>query len=104
MSTFLCYYKTMKELVEKIENLKKELDNSKEVKHIKELNSKLKDNKELISLIEKYNNTQDESIKEKIINNEFFREYKLSENEINYIILELNSKLKQISKKGSCSK
>ena len=94
----------MKELIEKIDNVKKELDNSKEVKHIKELNSKLKDNKELISLIEKYNNTQDESIKEQIVNNEFFREYKLSENEINYIILEINSKLKQISKKGSCSK
>ena len=94
----------MKELIEKIDNVKKELDNSKEVKHIKELNSKLKDNKELISLIEKYNNTQDESIKEQIVSNEFFIEYKLSENEINYIILEINSKLKQISKKGSCSK
>ena len=104
MSTFLCYDKTMKELIEKVENLKKELDNSKEVKHIKELNSKINDNKELISLIEKYNETQNESIKEQIINNEFFREYKLSENEINYIILEINSKLKQISKKGSCSK
>ena len=104
MSTFLCYDKTMKELIEKVENLKKELDNSKEVKHIKELNYKINDNKEFISLIEKYNETQDESIKEQIINNEFFREYKLSENEINYIILEINSKLKQISKKGSCSK
>ena len=104
MSTFLCYDKTMKELIEKVENLKKELDNSQEVKHIKELNSKINDNKELISLIEKYNETQNESIKEQIINNEFFRGYKLSENEINYIILEINSKLKQISKKGSCSK
>ena len=94
----------MKELIEKVENLKLELDNSKEVKHIKELNSKIKDNKELLYLIEKYNSTQNESIKEEIINNKFFREYKLSENEINYIILEINSKLKQISKKGSCSK
>ena len=94
----------MKELIEKVENLKLELDNSKEVKHIKELNSKIKDNKELLNLIEKYNSTQNESIKEEIINNKFFREYKLSENEINYIILEINSKLKQISKKGSCSK
>ena len=94
----------MKEIIEKVENLKLELDNSKEVKHIKELNSKIKDNKELLYLIEKYNSTQNESIKEEIINNKFFREYKLSENEINYIILEINSKLKQISKKGSCSK
>ena len=94
----------MKEIIEKVENLKLELDNSKEVKHIKELNSKIKDNKELLNLIEKYNSTQNESIKEEIINNKFFREYKLSENDINYIILEINSKLKQISKKGSCSK
>ncbi len=94
----------MEELIEKIENIKKELDNSKEVIHIKELNNKIKDNKELLNLIEKYNNTQSESIKEEIIKNEFFREYKLSENEINYIILEINSKLKQISKKGSCSR
>ena len=94
----------MEELIEKIENIKKELDNSKEVKHIKELNNKIKDNKELLNIIEKYNNTQSESIKKEIINNEFFREYKLSENEINYIILEINSKLKQISKKGSCSR
>ena len=94
----------MEELIEKIENIKKELDNSKEVKHIKELNNKLKDNKELLNLIEKYNNTQSETIKEEIIKNEFFKEYKLSENEINYIILEINSKLKKISKKGSCSR
>ena len=94
----------MKEIIDKVEKIKEELDNSKEVKHIKELNTKLIDNQELVSLIEKYNTTQDESIKKQIINNEFFKEYKISENELNYLILEINFKLKQISKKGSCSK
>lgn len=94
----------MNELIEKVDDLKKELDNTKEIKHIKELNNRIKDNKELISLIEKYNLTQDENIKKQIINNEFFKEYKISENEINYLILEINSKLKKINKKGSCLK
>ena len=94
----------MKELIEKVENVKDSLDKTKVVKNIKELNKELNNNKELIELIEKYNDTKDEKIKEKIINNKFFREYKISENEINYIILEINSRLKKISKKGSCSK
>ena len=94
----------MKELIEKVENVKDSLDKTKVVKNIKELNKELNNNKELIELIEKYNDTKDEKIKEKIINNKFFREYKISENEINYIILEINSRLKKISKKRSCSK
>ena len=89
----------MNELKLKVDKLKNELDNSKEVKHIKELNSKLKDNKELIDKITKYNETQDERLKQEIINDSFFREYKLSENSINYLILEINSKLKSITKR-----
>ena len=104
MSTFLCYYKPMKEIIDKVEIIKKNLDNTKEVKHIKELNKKINEIQELIELIKKYNYTQDENIKKQIIEDEFFKEYKKSENEVNYIILEINSKLKQISKKGSCSK
>ena len=92
----------MKELIEKVEDFKIELDNTREVKHIKELNNKLNDNKELIDKIKKYNDTLDEKLKNEIIENEFFKEYKLSENEINFLILEINSKLKTISQKGKC--
>jgi len=94
----------MEELIEKIENVKTNLEKSEQVKNIKRLNKELSNNKELLNKIERYNITQDEKLHQEIINNKFFREYKLSENEINYIILEINSRLKSITKKGSCSK
>ena len=94
----------MEELIEKIENVKTNLDKSEQVKKIKKLNKELSNNKELLNKIERYNNIQDEKLHQEIINNKFFREYKLSENEINYIILEINSRLKKITKKGTCSK
>ena len=94
----------MEELIEKIENVKTNLDKTEQVKNIKRLNKELSNNKELLNKIERYNITQDEKLHQEIINNEFFREYKLSENEINYIILEINSRLKRITKKGTCSK
>ena len=94
----------MEELIEKIENVKTNLDKTEQVKKIKRLNKELSNNKELLNKIERYNITQDEKLHQEIINNKFFREYKLSENEINYIILEINSRLKRITKKGTCSK
>ena len=94
----------MEELIEKIENVKTNLEKSEQVKNIKRLNKEISNNKELLNKIERYNITQDEKLHQEIINNKFFREYKLSENEINYIILEINSRLKSITKKGSCSK
>ena len=94
----------MEELIEKRENVKTNLDKTEQVKKIKRLNKELSNNKELLNKIERYNNIQDEKLHQEIINNKFFREYKLSENEINYIILEINSRLKRITKKGSCSK
>ena len=94
----------MEELIEKIENVKTNLDKTEQVKNIKRLNKELSNNKELLNKIERYNITQDEKLHQEIINNKFFREYKLSENEINYIILEINSRFKRITKKGTCSK
>ena len=94
----------MEELIEKIDNVKTNLDKTEQVKKIKRLNKELSNNKELLNKIERYNITQDEKLHQEIINNKFFREYKLSENEINYIILEINSRLKKITKKGTCSK
>ena len=94
----------MEELIEKIENVKTNLDKTEQVKKIKRLNKELSNNKELLNKIERYNNIQDEKLHQEIINNKFFREYKLSENEINYIIFEINSRLKKITKKGTCSK
>ena len=54
----------MEELIEKIEKLKKELDNTEQVQKIKELNKKIKECEELQREIQKYHDTHSEKIKE----------------------------------------
>ena len=92
----------MEELIEKVEELKKELNNTKQVKELKEINNSIMKDQELLNDIKKYNETQDLSIKERIINHKLFREYKDKETELNILILEINSKLKEISSNRSC--
>ena len=92
----------MEELYEKIDNLKNELDELACIKELKQLQKEVMSNKELISLIENYYLTKDERIKENIINNELYRKYKSKETELNILILEINSRLKAITKKDKC--
>lgn len=92
----------MEELIEKVEALKEELNENVSVKKIKELNKKLEKDKELLKDIEKYQYTKDINLKNKIMNNDLFKEYKEAETEINFIILEINKRLKQINNKGKC--
>lgn len=92
----------MEELIEKVEALKEELNENASVKKIKELNEKLEKDKELLKNIEKYQYTKDINLKNKIMNNNLFKEYKEEETEINFIILEINKRLKQINNKGKC--
>lgn len=89
----------MEELIEKLEVLKKDLDETICVKKIKTLVKEIKQDKELITLIEKYNYTKDERIREKILENQLYREYKHQEAELNFLILEINQSLKSIIKK-----
>jgi len=93
----------MNELIENVDNLKKSLDENDEIIKLKEINELIMKDKELLKDIENYNLTKDEKIKERIINNKLFREYKHSEAECNFIILEINKKLKEISNKGKCN-
>lgn len=92
----------MEELYDKIENLKKALDEDKTIIELKRLSSKINENKELIALVEKYNITHDERIKEEILKYDEFREYKHQEAELNFLILEINRELKKITKKDKC--
>ena len=87
----------MEELIEKVNELKEELNNTKEIKELKEINNSIMKDQELLNNIKKYNETQDNNIKERIINHKLFREYKHKENELNFIILEINKKLKEIN-------
>ncbi len=92
----------MEELIEKVNELKEELNNTKEIKELKEINNSIMKDQELLNNIKKYNETQDNNIKERIINHKLFREYKHKENELNFIILEINKKLKEINSSRSC--
>lgn len=92
----------MEKLIEKTDNLIHSLDNSDEVKKIKELNKKMKEEKELLKDIEEYNTSPTEELRQRIINNPFYREYKKRENDCNFLILEINQKLKEITGGGSC--
>ena len=92
----------MNELIEKVDNLKESLNSTKQVKEIEELSEKIMKEKDLLKDIEDYNRTQDDIIKERILNNKLFREYKKKETDLNILILEINQKLKEITNKGKC--
>ena len=92
----------MNELIEKVEYLKKSISEIDKIKELQELNKEIIKDKELLKLVEEYNRTQEENIKKEIVNNELFKKYKVLETDINVIILEINSKLKQITDKGKC--
>ena len=92
----------MNDLMEKVGNLITSIDETKQVQDIKSINEKIMEDKELLDLIKKYQETQDEKLKEKIINNKLFSDYKEKETELNILILDINSKLKNINDKGKC--
>lgn len=92
----------MEKLYEKLDNLKKILDEDEHIIKIKELINKIMNDKELVQQIEKYNYSKDERIKEEILKNNVFREYKHQEAELNILILEINQELKKITKKDKC--
>lgn len=93
----------MNELMELVDNLKKELDKTKEIQEIKKYNKIISKDKELLSKIKKYNDTKDESLKKEILSNKLFNEYKEKEIDFNVLILKINKELKRISSKKGCS-
>ena len=90
----------MNELIDKTEKLKESIDNLDKIKELKEINNMIMKDKELLKDIEEYNRTQDSKLKEKIINHELFRKYKHMENECNFLILEINKRLKEINNRN----
>lgn len=92
----------MEELLEKLDDLKKELDKQEEVIRIRELNKKLKEDIELRNLINKYRTDNSFSLVKKIESNKLFQEYKEKETDLNILILKINSRLKEITNKGKC--
>lgn len=92
----------MEKLLEKLDILKQELNNHEAIKKVKKLNELIKKDKELCNLLEQYQSTKDERIKQEILKKDLFQEYKSYETEVNLLILEINQILKKISKSRSC--
>ncbi len=94
----------MERLLELIEKLEYSLEKDSTIIKIKELQSKIYADKNLLLLIEEYKLSKKEDIKRQIYQNKEFCEFKRLENDINIMILEINSKLKNITSKGKCKK
>ena len=92
----------MEEVYEKLHKLENELDNLSLFKDLKEAYEEVNNNKELVSKIEKYNITKDNSLRLEIYNYEEIKKYKKLENEVNLLILKINNKLKRINNERSC--
>ncbi len=92
----------METLIEKVNELKDSLSNTKEVLDIKELNKEIKKDKKLLELLNEYHLYPREDLKKQILDNELFRKYKEKETDLNILILKINSELKQITKKDKC--
>ena len=93
----------MNELMGKVEQLKKELDSSTMIVSLKEALDNVKKDKELCSLLDSYQKYPDEEIKKKILENKTFQEFKIKETDLNLFIMEMNQRLKTITKKGRCN-
>lgn len=85
----------MEELIEKIENLKQALNQTEQVRLFLDEKEKVMKNTELLENIKKYQETQDEQLKEKILQDPDFRSYKHQETECNLLIFAINQKLKK---------
>lgn len=92
----------MDELYQMIDNLKNSLDNESCINDLVTSISKIKDNKELVDKIKKYNTNYSEELKEEIFSYEEIVSYKRLETEVNFLILEIRKELKKIVGKGGC--
>ena len=92
----------MDELYRMIDNLKNSLDNESCINDLVTSISKIKDNKELVDKIKKYNTNYSEELREEIFSYEEIVSYKRLETEVNFLILEIRKELKKIVGKGGC--
>ena len=99
----------MREEIEiKLDNLISLLDKDSRIIDINKLKDNLTNNKELIDKIDKLKSLDiysDEykSLKKELFENKDFVDFKELEVEINYLILEINSKLKELTNERICN-
>ena len=93
----------MNEVMEKVNLLIEELEKSSTIQNLKKKKNEVFSNPHLFSLLKEYEEARKEEIKQEIIQDPLFQEYKEEEININLLILEINQRLKKIKEKGECN-
>ena len=99
----------MNKIIEALNSLMDELDNSETVKNLEFYKKKMKEDKKLESQIIDFNkkkenkNEEFQNIKISLYNNEIVKNYLKYEQEMNYIIMDLNKKLNSLIDKKGCN-
>lgn len=92
----------MEELIEKLEQLKEEISKDPVVVDYLKEKKKILNNKELISKIERYQQTKLDILKKEIESSPSFLAYKEKETNVNLLILGINQKFKQLNPSFNC--
>ena len=92
----------MEELIEKMEQLKEEISSDLVVVDYLKEKKKILNNKELISKIERYQQTKLDILKKEIESSPSFLAYKEKETNVNLLILGINQKFKQLNPSFNC--
>lgn len=92
----------MEELIEKLEQLKKEISSSDIVEELQKRKEEVMNDSSLVAKIEEYKKYPRESLKKEITSSPSFLAYKEMETEIDLLILQINQEFKKIRKSYDC--
>lgn len=92
----------MEELIEKLENLKKSIYDTKKVREYLQAKEVVFSDKLLIDKLKEYHESFDIKLKEEIMESPSFFAYKEKETEVNLLIFEINQEFKKIKSSYSC--
>ena len=96
-------------LFEKLDELCSAIDNDEKVNELLELKKQIYEDSELKEKLSKYRNSSNQydtnfiNLKSDIINNHLIKRYRKIENELYFLVLEINRKLNFLIDKKGCS-
>lgn len=94
----------MTEIYEKLEKVKNDIDSLELFNKLDEAFFDIENNADLLEKIKKYNQIPDNNLRLDIYNYEEIRKYKLLENEVNFLIMHINEKLRSIDDVRGCNR
>lgn len=92
----------MNEVIEKTYELLDYLDNSKIVKDLTTAKNKLLSNQDILNKIKKYQKEENITLKKEIFNNHDYANYIQCYNELSYLVMDINQRIKNMTGKKGC--